>query len=85
MLKYKYIFQIKYTEAILSNNTQKLSSFEITKTLIALLIANWRPCAVLNSTLWKYGTDERTDTCRQLHRLSFSELTLIQSKMASFY
>jgi len=29
MLKYKYIFQIKYTEAILSNSTQKLLRFEI--------------------------------------------------------
>jgi len=30
MLKYKYIFQIKYTEAILSNSTQRLLWFEIT-------------------------------------------------------
>ena len=30
MLKYKYIFQIKYTEAILSNGTQRLLWFEIT-------------------------------------------------------
>jgi len=35
MLKYKYIFQIKYTEAILSNNTRK-RQFEIAKMLIAL-------------------------------------------------
>jgi len=35
MLKYKYIFQIKYTEAILSNSTRKLLWFEITKMLIA--------------------------------------------------
>ena len=35
MLKYKYIFQIKYTEAILSNSTRKLMLwFEITKMLI---------------------------------------------------
>ena len=27
MLKYKYIFQIKYTEAILSNSTRKLLRF----------------------------------------------------------
>jgi len=31
MLKYNYIFQIKYTEAILSNSTRKLLWFEITK------------------------------------------------------
>jgi len=37
MLKYKYIFQIKYTEAILSNSTRKLSWLEITKMLIAVL------------------------------------------------
>jgi len=36
MLKYKYIFQIKYTKAILSNNTRKLLWFEITKMLIAV-------------------------------------------------
>jgi len=33
MLRYKYIFQMKYTEAILSNTTQKLLWFEITKML----------------------------------------------------
>ena len=37
MLKYKHIFQIKYTEAILSNSTGKLLWFEITKMLIAVL------------------------------------------------
>jgi len=31
MLKYKHIFEIKYTEAILSNSTQKLLRFEITE------------------------------------------------------
>jgi len=36
MLKYEYIFQIKYTEAILSNSARKLSLSEITKTLIAV-------------------------------------------------
>jgi len=36
MLKYKYIFRIKYTEAILSNNTWKLLWFENTKMLIAV-------------------------------------------------
>jgi len=36
MLKYKYIFEIKYTEAILSNRTLKLLWFEITEMLIAV-------------------------------------------------
>jgi len=31
-----YIFQIKYTEAILSNSTRKLLWFEITQMLIAV-------------------------------------------------
>ena len=38
MLEYKYtFFQIKYTEAILSNSTRELLRFEITKMLIAVL------------------------------------------------
>ena len=36
VLKYKYIFQINYTEAISSNSTWKLLWFEITKMLIAV-------------------------------------------------
>ena len=36
MLKYKYIYQIKYTEAILSNSTRKLLWFNITKMLVAV-------------------------------------------------
>jgi len=40
VLKYKYIFQIKYTEAILSNNTRKLLWSEISKMLIAVLKMN---------------------------------------------
>jgi len=36
MLKYKYIFQIKYTEAILPNSTRKLLWFEIIKMLISV-------------------------------------------------
>ena len=36
VLKYKYIFQIKYTEATSSNSTWKLLCFEITKMLIAV-------------------------------------------------
>jgi len=40
MLKYNYIFQIKYTEAVLLNSNRKLLWFEITKMLIAVLIIN---------------------------------------------
>ena len=36
VLKYRYIFQIKYTEAILSNSTRRLLRFEITSVLIAV-------------------------------------------------
>ena len=36
VLKYKYIIQIKYTEAILSNSTRKLLRFEISKILTAV-------------------------------------------------
>jgi len=34
MLKYKYIIQIRYTEAILSNTTPKLLWFEITTKML---------------------------------------------------
>jgi len=37
MLKYEYIFQIKHTDAILSNSTRKLLCFEICKMLITVL------------------------------------------------
>jgi len=40
MLKYKCIFQIKYAEAILSNNTRKLLRLEIAEMLIAVLNSN---------------------------------------------
>jgi len=36
MLKYQYIFPIKYTEALLSNSNRKLLWFEITEMLIAV-------------------------------------------------
>jgi len=36
MLKYKYISEIKYTEAVSSNNARKLLWFEIIKMLIAV-------------------------------------------------
>ena len=41
MLKYEHIFQIKYTEAVLSDSTRKLLWFEVTKTLIANLKKNY--------------------------------------------
>jgi len=37
MLTYKHIFQVIYTEAILSNSTRELFWFEITEMLIAVL------------------------------------------------
>jgi len=37
VLEYKHIFQIKYTEAVLSNSTPKPLWFEITKMLTAAL------------------------------------------------
>jgi len=36
LLKYKDIFQIKYTEAVLSNSTRKLLWFEVSKMLITV-------------------------------------------------
>jgi len=40
VIKYKYVFQIKYTAVILSNRTRKLLWFEVTKVLIAVLKIN---------------------------------------------
>jgi len=41
MLKYiNMIFEVKYTEGILSNGTRKLLRFEITQILIAVLKMN---------------------------------------------
>ena len=36
VLKYDYIFELNYTEAIVSNSTRKLLWFETTKMLIAV-------------------------------------------------
>ena len=41
MLKYEYIFQIKYTEAILSNNTRKLLRFEIASCSLKNKFLHW--------------------------------------------
>jgi len=38
--KYHYIFQIKYTEAVLSNSTRKLLWFETTEMAIAVKKVN---------------------------------------------
>jgi len=58
MLKYKYIFQIKYTEAISSNSTRKLL-FEITKMLIAVFKIKFIVLFTIIfgtlSSLWHYG------------------------------
>ena len=40
MIKYKYIFQIKYTEAVLSNSTRKLLWFEIVKCWLNAVLKN---------------------------------------------
>jgi len=40
MLKYAYIFKVKYTEAVLSNSTQKLLWSEIAKMLITYSLKN---------------------------------------------
>ena len=42
MLRYKCIFQVKYTEATLSNSTRKLSWFEITKRWLQFKKKNYR-------------------------------------------
>ena len=47
VIKYKYIFQIKYTEAILSNSTLKLLWFEISKMLIAVFAKIHLSCYLL--------------------------------------
>jgi len=51
MLKYKYIFQTKFTEAILSSSTRKLLRFEIAKMLIAVLKNNFVSFIIIFGTL----------------------------------
>ena len=52
MLKCKYIFQIKCTEAILSNSTRKLLWFQIALMLIAVLDSKFIvPFIVISGTL----------------------------------
>jgi len=46
MLKSKYIFHIKYTEAISSNSTRKLSRFEITEMPIAVWKNKFIVCVI---------------------------------------
>ena len=50
VLKYEYIFQIKYTEATVSNNTLRLLWFEISKVLIAVLKNCCVICSVVTNT-----------------------------------
>jgi len=48
-----YIFQIKYTEAILSNGTRKLLWFEISEMMIAALKSKFIVLfIIIFSTLW---------------------------------
>ena len=47
----KYIFQIKYTETILSNSTRKLLWFEITKIIIAVKEKNIVSFIIIFGTL----------------------------------
>jgi len=67
MLKYKYIFQIKYTEAILSSSTLKLLLwFEISKTPIAVKKTNLL-CRLLQfSAHFLYLLCSFLDSLRQL-------------------
>jgi len=51
IVKYSCIFQIKYTEAVLSTNTRKLLWFEITKMLIAVQEKNYLPFIIIFDTL----------------------------------
>jgi len=51
VLKYIYISQIKYTEAILSNSTRKLLRFEISKMLITVLKINLLLFIIIFGTL----------------------------------
>ena len=47
MLRYKYIFQIAYTEAILSKSTRKQLWFEISKIVIAVLRSKFAVLSII--------------------------------------
>jgi len=51
VLKYQYIFQIKYTETILSNRTRELLWFENIKMLIAVYEKNMVSFIIIFGTL----------------------------------
>jgi len=55
MVKYKYIFQIKYTERILANSTQKLLWFEITKMLIAVKKSQFIVLFIINQSICQFS------------------------------
>jgi len=69
VLKYKYIFQTKYTETVLSNSTRKLLRFEIiSKMLIAVknklivlfvIIFGMRSFRIRRLRLWCYAMQPR--------------------------
>jgi len=76
MLKYKYIFQIKYklTEAILSNSARKLLWFEITKMLIAVLKSKFIMLFfIIFGTLSSPVTPSRTEEGRWTTACSFAQ------------
>ena len=68
MLKYENIFKIKYTEAILSNNTWKLLWFEITEMLIAVIKIEFIVLFIIIFGTVSFAVDIDT-TCR--YRLHF--------------
>ena len=82
MLKYKYILQIKYTEAILSNSTQKLLWFEIIKMLIAVLKSKFIYCVVyynFRHTFVPYWDLPISEICRKYFHNFLSMLILMDS------
>ena len=64
------LFHIKYPEAIRSNSTRKLSWFEITKTLIAVICCNFRRHAHFRSVYSRGagGAAERVDEIVHVQR-----------------
>jgi len=70
--KYKYVFQIKYTETILSNSTRKFLRFEITKMLIAVLRNKLIVLFIINFGTLSFQIEDRDQT----DRANISSLTV---------
>jgi len=70
-LKYKYIFQIKYTEAIYPNSTQKLFWFEISKMLNAVLKSKFIVLFIIIVGTISFPVTHviRPEKCPMTHRL----------------